>query len=121
MPSLLRVKTGVERQDHSEDQEMLPWRETRNSRAHVAVIKKSATWSARIVPAVLKPYNGIGLPIGNSVFERASHSFDGLREHGPAAIAVPSDLSPYGRATLLVEYPMHRQLSGHKRRARIST
>src|SRR5205807_1141506 len=79
------VKTGVKGQDYSYNQQMLRWRQTRNSRLHLAIIKKSATRSARIVPAVLKPYDGIRLPIWNAVFERAGHSFDSLRESGPAA------------------------------------
>src|SRR5690348_9252568 len=100
---------------------MLRWRQTRNSRPRLAIIEKSAIGSARIVPAVLKPYDGIRLPIGNSVFERAGHGLDGLGEPGPAAVTVPSDLGPYGRAPVLVECPMHRQLRRHPQRARISS
>ena len=57
-----------------------PFTPERNRYAHRLVTEQFEIVQSlqQIDPAVLKAYDGIGLPRGDAVFERAGHSFDSL-------------------------------------------
>src|SRR5207253_3701151 len=73
----------------------------------------------RIVDAVLRAKNRLSTRADVRAILATGRDRDhALRKPSPAAVAVPGDLRPYGRAHRTGDRPMHRQLRRHPERLR---
>src|SRR5258708_18494039 len=86
---LLSVR--IEGKDQSEYEQVLHGRQANHAGRHIAVSEKPAAFSPRVIESVFEPRNRICPPVWDAIFERGRDGFDGLRESGPAAIAVPGE------------------------------
>ncbi len=109
----------IEGHDDSQDQEILCWRQSNYSWRRFTPTEEAASAAAGIIDPVLQSYDCGGLTIGHAIFEGRRVCFDGLREASQAAIAVPVNFRPNGRAPVLAKDPVHGQLGGHRKCSRI--
>src|SRR5512133_2688624 len=98
----------VHRQNNAEDKQVLRRCKSDDARCDLTSAEKSSARTTGIVEAVLDAEDGRQWLVGNAVFERAGHRFDGLREPSPTSVAVPSDFGAEGRAPMLADCPMRR-------------
>src|SRR5258708_38178550 len=108
----------IEGEDQSENEQVLRWRQANHAGRHIAVSEKPAALSPRVIEAVFEPRNRICPPVWDAIFERGRDGFDGLRESGPAAIAVPGEFGTKRHAPRAAHGPVNRQLRRHPQGAR---
>src|SRR5215510_3569004 len=100
---------SIERENGTENQQMLRRREPHHTRGDIASAEESTAGSARVVKAVLQAKNRTCLMKRDSVFDCAGHCLYCLRKAGPASITVPGHLRTNRGSPVLVKCPMRWQ------------
>src|SRR5262249_19196748 len=112
MSMALPADRAVEGDDQRDHEEVL-----RRHQVIVGTGEEPAAASPRVVDTI--PRAPQGLPAGaepDPVFAAGSQGDHTLRKSGPAAVAVPRDLRPHGRAQRARDGPVHGQLRRHPHR-----
>src|SRR5215510_9187743 len=101
---------SIERENGTENQQMLRRRESHHTRGDIPSAEESTAGSARVVKTVLHAKNRSCLMKLDSVFDCAGHCFYCLRKASPASVTVPGHLRTNRSGQVFVKCPMSWQL-----------